>query len=84
METEKDLYKMKLGDVFEPNSYLSINRVPGGWIYLFQSVNSLASTFVPFVPEENETGWYMVAPEKSKDYPSHIVTSTGTGEPVHN
>lgn len=41
------LYKMKLGEIFIPDSNLFVRRVPGGWVY----VNMQGVCFVPITGE---------------------------------
>jgi len=49
----KDIYKMKLHEIFiladEESAFMTVMRVPGGWIYQFhiKQVN-VSSTFVPW------------------------------------
>ena len=48
-----DIYKMKLGEFFEPDVKINyhIVRVPGGWIYRFWNSSQYDPVFVPYNEE---------------------------------
>lgn len=49
---ERDIYNMKLHDVFLIGGVdVQVHRVPGGWNYIYQFDGGVAATFVPFDPE---------------------------------
>ena len=53
-----NLYKLNLHSVLEVNGLISVLRVPGGWIYITQTMmtGEFSTCFVPFNNEfQNET-----------------------------
>jgi len=45
---EKNIHQMKLHEITELNTEISILRVPWGWIYMTYFEDGVTSTFVPF------------------------------------
>lgn len=54
----KDIYKMKLHQITPLSSQVQVIRVPGGWIYIIQTImtGEFSTCFVPFNNEfQDET-----------------------------
>ena len=43
------LRALRLHEWFEISSSTRVQRVPGGWVYLYRSRNILSTVFVPYV-----------------------------------
>jgi hypothetical protein len=48
-----DLYKMKLGDILDKGNGDLVERVPGGWNYIYFNARHPCAVFVPMNSEFN-------------------------------
>jgi len=62
-EKPNSIYDLKLHEKVNLGSYLSIMRVPGGWIYLFSCPPGEGNDLGVFVPFDNEF-WLVKAAKK--------------------
>jgi hypothetical protein len=62
----ENIYDMKLHDEISLNSFVTIRRVPGGWLYIdFSSCSPNSSVTSTFVPSNSEfTGYNQDKNEK--------------------
>lgn len=51
---EKTIYDLELHETLNPTSWVSIIKVPGGWIYQFLVPPQEGTDFGVFVPFNNE------------------------------
>lgn len=56
------LYTMRLGEMLQVEKQCSIQRVPGGWSFIYPAANGIGTVFVPW-HDESMPSWLKVALE---------------------